>query len=97
MPPLNAAMNSTVKHSASAEKRAGAGLKPVQPVEVATVAGAWLTWPTLQKLSGLSVRTLRRHMAEDPAFPPLIRIGGAARFRAGDVERWMSSHMPAAK
>jgi predicted DNA-binding transcriptional regulator AlpA len=91
-------MNATVTDTASttvatirAAKRACAGLKPRQPVEAALVPGALLTWTTIQLLTGLSQRTLRRLLAEDPKFPPLLHVGGAARFRASQVNAWLAA------
>jgi excisionase family DNA binding protein len=60
---------------------------PVQPSFIL------LSARTLAKRLGLSVRTLWR-LRSGGKLPPPVRLGGAVRWRAADIDAWVAAGCP---
>lgn len=80
---------------AKTKRRARPSRAAVQPITASFVPDALLTWATFVALTGCSETSLRRLRAIDPNFPPLVRLGSSARFRAGQVRQWMAAQSTA--
>lgn len=64
----------------------------LQPLHAAQLPDALLTLRTSASVAGLSVSSLYRKAASDPAFPKLVKMGKrCTRIRAGDLMAWTAA------